>query len=1495
MTGIRRLAIVNRGEPAIRALAAVAELNRAAGQPPITTIAVYTDADAQAWYVREADERVRLGPATYLDPADNRRKSRYLDEPYVIDLLRRARADAAWVGWGLVAEHASFARRCEEAGITFVGPDSVTMRLLGDKVAAKRVAEQAGVPVVPWSGGPVADLAAAAECAGRIGYPVMLKAAAGGGGRGIRVVRGPADLAGAFAAARSEARLAFGDPTIFLERLVPAARHVEVQVVADGYGTTWAVGVRDCSIQRRHQKVIEESASTVLDPDAERAVKDAAVRLMTAAGYRNVGTVEFLVDPATRRFLFLEVNTRLQVEHPVTEATTGLDLVKLQLHVAGGGRLAGQPPVARGHAVEARLCAEDPEHGFAPAPGRVTRLALPSGPGIRVDSGVREGDTVAAEFDSMIAKIIAYGADRAEALARLRRGLAQTEVVIEGGTSNRSLLLTLLDRPEVGDGQVDNAWLDRLTAAGDHLPPAGPVALLVAAVEAYQADDAADRASFHARAARGRPEPPTEVGHLCVLRYRGVRYALRTFQTGPCTYRVDAGGTLADLAVDAVDGYERRIAVGGRRHRVMSVTEGLTFRVEVDGAAHTVVRDDGGVVRAGAPAFVVSVLVAPGDTVVAGDPLVVLESMKMETTVCAPYGGEVAALNVAANVQVEAGAPLLRIRAGAATAASSAAGGSAGEAGAAGSPVDLHGLAAAEPAGRPPCELVYAALNSYLLGYDLDPAAVRGLLTRQRRLGEAAPPADPGLLHCEDGLLDLFADVASLYRPRTETEPVDGMAAETPQEYLLSYLQWLDPDRAGLPDSYRERLEHALRRYGVATLHRTPALEEAVVWMFRSFSRVKELVPVVVGILERRLRHHAALGPALGSRPDAAGPLRARLDRLAAATQGRHQVIADLARDLRFRYLDEPLLATAIEDEYATVDAHLAALRAEPECADRRPRLARLVRSPQPLRGKLLEHWLRGGDRQFHEVLLEVYTRRYYRTRRLGALSFTAADGYLICSTRYPLASRDVHLVTAYAPLDELPQLSRAVARHLAASAEAEAEGEAGCDVVVDVTTWRPGERPGIDALTSTMDGLLARCAFGRPLARLDITVTSTDGAVAEHLRTQHLTYVQAGGDGFAEDPFYRNLHPMLADRLEVWRLASFALERLPSAEDVYLFHGVARDNPADHRLFAFAEVRDLTPVENGGGTVEYPRLELTVLRALSAMREALARFPERERPAANRIVLYVRPLWTIERRRWSRLARSFAPLSVGAGLEKVVLRVRVPAGGGQPRETVLHVEGLGRHGVTVRERSLRQEPIGTLSAYRQKVLRARRLGAPYPYELVRMLAPAPGVLGRFPAGEFVEHDLDDAGDLVPVDRPPGRNTANVVVGVLTNYTDKVPEGMTRVALLGDPTRGLGNLAEAECRRIIAGLDLAERMGVPVEWFALSSGARIAMDSGTENMDWIGAVLRRLIEYTQAGGEVNIVVTGINVGAQPYWNAEATMLMHTRGILVMTPASAMVL
>src|SRR5438270_5698867 len=311
-----------------------------------------------------------------------------------------ARADAAWVGWGFVAEYAKFADLCSEMSIVFIGPDGDAMRRVGDKISSKLLAEQLGIPVAPWSSGPVETLAAARLHARRLVFPLFIKATAGGGGHGIRRVDSASQLASAFERARAEALKAFGDPTIFLEQVVGDARHVEVQVIGDQYGTMWALGVRDCTIQRRQQKILEEAPSPALSAEQDQALREAAVRLSHAAGYTNAGTVEFLYQPQTQRFLFMEMNTRLQVEHPVTECTTRLDIVKLQIHVARGGRLEGDSPRTHGHAIEVRLNAEDPDNGFAPAPGTIERFRILPGPGVRIDTGVAEGDLVPAEFDS---------------------------------------------------------------------------------------------------------------------------------------------------------------------------------------------------------------------------------------------------------------------------------------------------------------------------------------------------------------------------------------------------------------------------------------------------------------------------------------------------------------------------------------------------------------------------------------------------------------------------------------------------------------------------------------------------------------------------------------------------------------------------------------------------------------------------------------------------------------------------------------------------------------------------------------------------------------------------------------------------------------------------------------------------------------------------------------------------------------------------------------
>ena len=544
----RRVAIVNRGEAAMRLIHAAREYT-----DDLVTIALHTAAERGAMFVREADDAVCFDDLPVVGRS-GRSTSPYLDLEVLHAALVAARAEAVWVGWGFVAERAEFADLCDALGITFIGPSGDVMRLLGDKIAAKRLAESADVPMAPWSGGAVATVDEARAAAAAVGYPLMVKAAAGGGGRGIRRVDHESELAAAVERAQAEGASSFGDPTVFLERVVTAARHVEVQIIADDFGTVWAPGVRDCSIQRRNQKVIEESRSTALSPAQEQRLRDAAVRLALAAEYRNAGTVEFLFEPEDDVLAFLEVNTRLQVEHPVTETTAGIDLVQLQLHVAMGGRLDGECPPARGHAFEARLNAEDPDAGFAPSPGRISTLVLPTGPGIRVDTGVAEGDVIAPEYDSMIAKIIAWGADRDAARRRLQRALGQTTVLVDGGTTNKSFLLDLVDRREVVEGTLDTGWLDRLTAADEHRSDRhAEVALAVAAIDVHESECDLDRVRFLSSAARGRPEADAEIGHEVELRWGDQEYRVHV-ATGDLDgwYRLTLDGVVADVVVERV-------------------------------------------------------------------------------------------------------------------------------------------------------------------------------------------------------------------------------------------------------------------------------------------------------------------------------------------------------------------------------------------------------------------------------------------------------------------------------------------------------------------------------------------------------------------------------------------------------------------------------------------------------------------------------------------------------------------------------------------------------------------------------------------------------------------------------------------------------------------------------------------------------------------------------------------------------------------------------
>ncbi|GLY40345.1 fused acetyl/propionyl-CoA carboxylase subuit alpha/methylmalonyl-CoA decarboxylase subunit alpha [Amycolatopsis sp. NBRC 101858] len=1443
-----RVAIVNRGEAAMRLIHAVRDLSAETGTK-IETVALYTDADRTATFVREADLAYDLGPASARP---------YLDLAKLEQALVETKADAAWVGWGFVAEDPAFAELCEKVGITFVGPSADAMRKLGDKIGAKLIAEEVGVPVAPWSRGEVATLEDALKAGDRIGYPLMLKATAGGGGRGIRMVASGEDLADAYERTSQEALRAFGSGVVFLERLVTGARHVEVQVISDG-ATAWALGVRDCSVQRRNQKIIEESASPVLAPAQTAELKTSAERLAVAVGYRGACTVEFLYHPGEKLFAFLEVNTRLQVEHPITEITTGTDLVKLQLHVAGGGKLEGDQPAELGHAVEARLNAEDPDRDFAPSPGRIARLALPAGPGIRVDTGVSEGDTIPADFDSMIAKIIAYGRDRDEALGRLRRAMAETTVIIEGGATNKSFVLELLDQPEVIDASADTGWIDRVRAEGrlvTHRHSA--VALAAAAIEAYEDEEEVSVQRLLATAHGGRPQVQHETGRPLDLKLRGVGYRVAVARIGQKRFRVGiSAGTSdvhhADVEIDRFDAHSGQIRVNGQRFRLVAATHGPIHLVEVDGVTHRVSRDEGGVVRSPAPALVVATPLSVGDEVEANAPILVLESMKMETVLRAPFRARVRECPVSVGSQVETGAPLMRLE--------PLADGAEDEVAEEAETVEIDLPAeAADVSAADRVELGLQDLRSLLLGFDVDPSERKRVLAAY-----VAARAELGgrPVEGELELLTVFADLSELSRntPGGELDTVPNGAVHSPREFFHSYLQSLDVERAGVTEGFQAKLTKVLAHYGVADLERTPELESAVFRIFLAQQRTSADVAVVSELLRLWL---AGAQPA-ESLSDRAG---LTLEHLVEATQVRFPAVSDLARGVVFRWFAQPLLRRHRAEVYAAVRTELRYLDQHPDAADRAERIQAMITGSQPLVRLIGQRIGRPG--RDHAPLLEVLTRRYYGNRRLAGVAVRDVAGCRLLTAELNTPDGVLPLVTTAVDLTALPDAVRAI-------------GEVATEGVVADVYLRWEDQPDVDATAERLGALLAEHPLPASVQHVVLTVAGTGGAVMHH----HFTF-RRDGAGFTEDRLIRGLHPQIAQRLQLQRLHEFDLTRLPSAdEEIYLFKAVAKSNPADERLIAMGQVRDLTPLrEADGRLVALPALEDAVTACLDAIRNIQAQRPQNKRFDTNRIMMYVWPQTDLTTDELNTLVQRILPTSVGAGLEEVQFLARRRTDAGKLAELAVRITFDPGHGARLHVGPASTEPVKPLDDYRLKVLRAARRGNVYPYELTTLLAG--------PDGTFTEHDLE-GGALVPVNRPKGGNTAAIVAGVVTTPSERHPEGVTRVVLLGDPTKSLGALSEPECSRVIAALDLAERLQVPLEWFALSSGARISMSSGTENMDWVAAALKRIVTFTQDGGEINIVVNGINVGAQPYWNAEATMLMHTKGILVMTPDSAMVL
>ena len=649
---IQKILIANRGEIARRIM-------RTCRKMGISTVAVYSDADADMPFVAEADEAVRLGPAPSVES--------YLRIDKILEAAALTGSDAVHPGYGFLAENAAFADACAEAGVIFIGPTPDAIRAMGSKREAKALVEKAGVPVIPGYDGSSQDPAVLAQEALKIGFPVLLKASAGGGGKGMKLVREEAGLSDAIASAAREGQSAFGDGTLLVEKYIDDPRHVEIQILGDSHGSLIHLNERECSIQRRHQKIIEEAPSPALDAALRNQMGEAAVRCGKAIGYQNAGTVEFILAP-DRSFYFLEVNTRLQVEHPVTESLTGLDLVEEQIRVAQGEALRTSQEAVRfdGAAIEVRLYAEDPSAGFLPQSGKVVDWNLPAAEGLRVDSGVETGSDVGIHYDPMLAKIITSGESRDIALQRMRRALRTLSV--QGLTTNREFLLRVLDHPAFVAGEIDTHFIDR--HLGDGLLDQAPAsdaerAALVAALAEQQSGElerelvpnvpSGWRNNFHTpqwvEYAFGESDIRVEYRHLGENRFSvwlaDVEHDVRvisweepylTFEDGP--HRQCA-----------------RVVIDGERIFVHAAGFDASLRRKPRFPDKSLAIPAGGCV-APMPGKVIELRVAEGDAVRAGQVLLIMEAMKMEHTVTAPHDGTVAQVSVAAGDQVEADALL---------------------------------------------------------------------------------------------------------------------------------------------------------------------------------------------------------------------------------------------------------------------------------------------------------------------------------------------------------------------------------------------------------------------------------------------------------------------------------------------------------------------------------------------------------------------------------------------------------------------------------------------------------------------------------------------------------------------------------------------------------------------------------------------------------------------------------------------------------------------
>ena len=1486
------IGIVNRGEAAVRFIRAVREFNALHGTR-LTTAVFFLELEREAMFVRQADIAT---PLATLQTFPGSGTTPYLCYQLMIEALQTTGCQAVWPGWGFLSENPDFVAMLEQSGITFLGPSSQAMRMLGDKMAAKRIAIATGVPIVPWSQGPLRNAELACQVAETIGYPVMLKAPQAGGGRGIRPVYRREEMATQFKAAGEEALRVTTEATLFLEKLVQRGRHLEVQVVADRYGQVFTFGVRDCSIQRRNQKLIEETPPAGLTQKTITALERSAVKLMKAAGYESAGTVEFIYDMVAKQFYFMEVNARLQVEHPISEAWYGQDLVKAQIMVARGERLKRPVKPHSGTVIEARLNAEDPDRDFTPAPGRVVLFRPPAGPGIRLDSGIEEGSLIPAQFDSMVAKIIAQGATRREAIARLTRALQELRVKIEGGTTNRAFLLELMKQSKIRNGAVHTRFVEALLAkrqpliARDHWD----IAIVACAIRQYGLHYLEELHNF--RQKLGRASSPQQMAESLTqeitITLSGHAYRFRVKSLGNYLFHLEIGDQL--LVVRYLWRQEQDVLIHRQqRYTIQTVVRGDLLQCEVNAVPYRLELESQGMVKAPAPAVVIASAVAIGQSVAKGELLITLEAMKMEMRVIAPQSGIVRAIHALKGQQVTTGQALIELE-----------------------PIKGHDRE--QPAADAPqvsfarlafqaddatCHEAYfeALAREFLalfLGYDYD-EPVANLLKRLVAFGRLHNEFLGRIANKLMDAINIYLAVETLFATRQIQG--DNLARPMDGPELLIHCSRHNQDRDQcLPEPFGRQVTEALAWYEWEGLGRDEEYMRSLFQLYKSHAHLEAKQTLL----------HAALRTLEEIAPLAHDPLDFQrlcelLDRLIELCQNKQSSLADAAIHARYSLVDRLVLQQLVEERRQRVAKLSQAMAVKPAAPDigrhlweaiadaGHTVLSELIQvagaagSDQRLLAlELIARWF-NRDRQFLTgELLTVQGGQVYRldsmseaTRQTTLVTWLTESDYL---TRRPWPIAALPQITPPPEVIFLiivPELTREREEDICQKTQSEAITVAWLCLAMFTPSGKSSYRTFVPATATTMSPM-----------------SETSGGI-EHRR--------ADAAFWHEEDRRRYFNPLLYRELHMARFANFALSLLYHSDNVFLFRAVALHDPRDERFFALAQVAEIyADLKEESLLQRMAPFEAAFMEAVHAIRTEQAR--RRERLHWNRIIIHICSLLKTNLSQIQHYIARLAPRTVGLGLERMTIYARTATTGeGTPQEAEFVIENSPvENGTTARLTLRRRCPsphlITPMDSYVVKVVKALQRGHTYPYEFIKLITRAAGY-EKFPKGEFEEFDIEivtatGQQRLVSViKRPYGLNKANIVFGIITSFLPVHVQPLRRVIILGDPTNDMASLAEGECRRVIAALDLAEQQQLSVEWIAVSSGARIDMESGTENLDWTARALRRIIEFTQHGGEINVIVAGTNVGAQSYWNAEATMLMHTKGLLIMTGAGNMLL